>query len=118
MSSKTISVFSFFFSGDAVGEGDGDGEACGAGGRRSCGFSWRKRSRNWSSRKRGVRSFRSTRATTVSSVLWLESKSRKLPSGLHATVFALEFARKLTGQAAPPPTETTLAFVYERCSGA
>src|SRR4051812_17642144 len=61
--------------GEALGFGvvAGFGEVAGAGGVFCLGFSSLKRSRNWSSRNLGVRSFKSIRASELVSVRWLVS---------------------------------------------
>ena len=129
MSSKTISVFlesSGLFAptksggdtgagvtcgfgevcGDGETVGDGDGVTV-CGGVLSFGFSCLKRSRKESSRNFGVRSFKSILANCPFSVLCEVSNKINAPSALHETEFALEFARKLTGRAAPPLIEAT-----------
>ncbi len=70
-----------------------------------------KRSRNWSSRKRGVRGTRSTRASVPGSVRCPESISRKLPLGLQDTAPANELARKVTWRRSPPAEGTRNALV-------
>src|SRR5687768_7086304 len=106
--------------GEGVGVAEGSGAGVGVGlggglfsgrlrvGARVRGVSSRKRSRNWSSRKRGVRGMRSTRASWLVSVRCPVSKRRNVPSGLHETVLVLTLARKLTGCGPAPPSTGTM----------
>src|SRR4029079_8436928 len=63
-----------------------------------------------SSRKRGVRGTRSTRAICASSVRCDVSNSRYVPSGLHATVPPHIVHKYDAGRGAPPLSETTYGF--------
>src|SRR5579862_5147465 len=72
------------------------------------------KSRKRSSRNLGVRGVRSTRAIWPGSVRWPVSKSRYVPSGLHAMLPASVLARKLTGRGGPGvSTETRLTLMND-----